>query len=143
MHSVSPQVGTTKAQAQPPTMPADYLSEIERLNAQIRLMQIQQEMMQQQLDGRDRNSTPRPNRFFEHQTNSSNRYSPAVNLAFGVLRWLFLFVVGLTIACTVSAAMGAIHLVDMLLKLTELCLVPLTIFTLCVVTIVTIIESLR
>ncbi|MCL6435207.1 MAG: hypothetical protein K6T90_13530 [Leptolyngbyaceae cyanobacterium HOT.MB2.61] len=142
MHSVSPQVGATQSQVQPPEIPSDYLSEIERLNVQIRLMQIQQEMMQQRLEGHDRNLLPRSNRFFEHQPNS-NRYSPAVNLAFGVLRWLFLFVVGLAIACTVSATMRAPHLVDMLLKLTELCLVPLTIFTLCVITIVTIIESLR
>jgi hypothetical protein len=107
------------------------------------MMQIQQEILQQQLQARDRTSFQRYNRFPEFQANGFNRYSPAVNLAFGVLKWLFLFIVGFVIACVVSYTMGAQDVVNMLLQLMQLCFVPLTIFTLCVITIVTILESLQ
>lgn len=139
----SPQAPQSHIPTQVVTDPVADAPEIAQLYEQIRQMQIQQEVLRQQLLARDRAQNSYSNRFFEFQAGSPSHYSPAVNLAFSVLKWLFLFVVGFVIACIVSATMGASDIVQTLVKLMELCLVPLTIFTLCVVATVTIFESLH
>ena len=72
-----------------------------------------------------------------------NHYSPPVKLAFSAIRWLFLFLLGFSLACIFSASLNAPQVVTLLLQLFSVCLKPLVVLTFCSVAIAVFLESLK
>ncbi len=121
----------------------DYLHEITRLHQQIRAMQLRQEFLQHQLDLQSRIPVHPPETMPHYRDDGLGRYSLIVNLAFRVLSWLFLFVMGFAIALIVSASLNAGAVVNTLLELIKLCLPPLAVLALCIIATTAILESLK
>ena len=141
IHSAS---GSSERVAEPHTAPTvDYLQEISKLHNQIRVMQLRQELLQRQLEAQDRMTDSVQERLPIMRDRPPEYYSPVVNLAFRVLKWLFLFIAGFTIACTISVSLKAPDVAHTLLQLMTVSLTPLIAFTLCVIAGAVILESVK
>jgi len=123
-------------------------AEIARLTEQLRAMhlenqqmQTQLQRMQQQLNERDRPLVP--TRPIQSLTENANDYSTVVRLGFKALKWLFLFLIGFSIACVVSASLKAPQVLETLISLMSMILAPLIVLTLCVMVGAAILESLK
>ncbi len=123
-------------------------AEIARLTEQLRAMhlenqqmQVQLQRMQQQLNERDRPLAP--TRPIQISTENANDYSTVVRLGFKALKWLFLFLIGFSIACVVSASLKAPQVLETLISLMSMILAPLIVLTLCVMVGAAILESLK
>lgn len=107
---------------------------------QAQLYQLQQEMTQQRVDQRDRAVPTRP---LQPIPELPNDYSTVVRLGFKALKWLFLFLVGFSIACVVSASLQAPQVLDTLISLMSMIIAPLIVLILCVMAGAAILESLK
>lgn len=126
----------------------DDAETIAKLTAQLQAMQFNNQQMQaqlqhlqQQLEYRDRVKPPaRP----VHITpDSAHEYSTVVRLGFKALKWLFLFLIGFSIACVVSASLQAQPVLSALITLMSMILAPLIVLTLCVMIGAALLESLK
>jgi len=72
-----------------------------------------------------------------------NRYSPAVKLAFMVIKGVFLFVIGICLACVLAACLDAAPVAVILINLLKGVLGSLTALALGVVAIAVVLESLE
>ncbi|MBF2029802.1 MAG: hypothetical protein IGS48_24115 [Oscillatoriales cyanobacterium C42_A2020_001] len=104
-------------------------------------MQAQLQRLQQQLNERDRPVAP--TRPIQISTESASDYSTVVRLGFKALKWLFLFLIGFSIACVVSASLQAPQVLETLTSLMSMILAPLIVLTLCVMVAAAILESLK
>lgn len=152
MPSLSPQ-RFQQSQANNVAQPADSQpsqkdEEIALLTEQLRAMhaanqqmQAQLQRLQQQLNDRDRPIAPmRP---IQLSTENASDYSTVVRLGFKALKWLFLFLIGFSIACVVSASLQAPQVLETLISLMSMILAPLIVLTLCVMAGAAILESLK
>jgi NADH:ubiquinone oxidoreductase subunit H len=88
--------------------------------------------------------TPRPEEELTmlYSPHKSPPYSSNIQLAQKAIQWLFLFVVGLAMACLISATFSAHYLVDVLMELAWICLPPLAVLTLCIIAMVILREAI-
>ncbi len=104
-------------------------------------MQPQLTQLQQQLNECDRKN------FASNRTQfvvePANDYSTVIKLGFKALKWLFLFLVGFSIAYIVSASLPAPQVLSALTSLISLILTPLIVLTLCIMASSAILESLK
>jgi len=113
----------------------------QQMQAQNQQMQAQLTRLQQQLEERDR--AQMPNRPIQITSEASNDYSTVVRLGFKALKWLFLFLIGFSIACVVSASLQASQVLAALTSLMSMILAPLIVLTLCVMIGAALLESLK
>ena len=116
--------------------------------AQARNQQLETQLhwLQQQLESRDRANRERdtlPNQIVNLSPDSFQSYSGAVRLGLRVLKWLFLFLMGFSVACVLSASLQAQPALTALMGLVSTILVPLMVLTLCVLLGVAVMESLK
>lgn len=114
----------------------------QQMQAQNQQMQEQLFRLQEQLNERDRTQSVRPARAYQPPVAGSD-YSNYVRLGFRALKWLFLFLVGFSIACIVSASLQAPEVVDALISLMSMILAPLIVLTLCIIIGCAVLESVR
>lgn len=103
-------------------------------------LQAQLYWLQQQMEQRDRTV---PNRPMPFAPEIPNDYSTVVRLSFKALKWLFLFLVGFSIACVVSASLQAPQVLETLTTLMSMILAPLIVLILCVMVGAAVLESLK
>ncbi|MDX2240228.1 MAG: hypothetical protein NW224_06050 [Leptolyngbyaceae cyanobacterium bins.302] len=104
-------------------------------------MQAQLQRMQQQLEEHDR--VKPPTRPMPITPETANDYSTVIRLGFKALKWLFLFLIGFSIACVVSASLQAEPVLAALISLMSMILAPLIVLTLCVLIGAAVLESLK
>jgi hypothetical protein len=120
---------------------AQLTAQLQTMHAHNQQMQAQLSRMQQQLEARDRFDMP--NRPIQITSESAHDYSTIVRLSFKALKWLFLFLIGFSIACVVSASLQAPQVLAALISLMSMILAPLIVLTLCVMVGTAILESLK
>lgn len=124
-----------------------YLTEqLQITQAHNQQLEAQLHWLQQQLENRDRANREQdilPNRIVNLSPDSFQNYSGVVRLGFRVLKWLFLFLMGFSVACVLSASLQAQSVLSVLMGLVSMTLVPLVVLTLCVLLGVAILESLK
>jgi uncharacterized coiled-coil protein SlyX len=147
MTSLSPQrlpnshnLPTIKAQQDAETI-AKLTAQLQAMQFSNQQMQAQLQRLQQQLEDRDR-ITP-PTRPIQITPDGGNEYSTVVRLGFKALKWLFLFLIGFSIACVVSASLQAQPVLTALITLMSMILAPLIVLTLCVMIGAALLESLK
>ncbi|MDX2232777.1 MAG: hypothetical protein NW220_24315 [Leptolyngbyaceae cyanobacterium bins.349] len=130
-------------------MAASDADKIAQLTAQLQAMQSSNQQMQMQLQQlqlqliEERDRGQKPNRLVQLTSETAQDYSVVVRLGFRALKWLFLFLIGFSIACVVSASLGATPVLATLNGLISIILAPLIVLTLCVMIGVAILESLK
>lgn len=116
-------------------------AQLQAMEARNQQMQVQLSRLQQQLEDRDR--AQMPSRPIQITSDTANDYSMVVRLGFKALKWLFLFLIGFSIACVVSASLQASQVLSALTNLMSLILAPLIVLTLCVMIGAAVLESLK
>ncbi len=124
-----------------PEIIAQLTAQLQAMEARNRQMQAQLTHMQQQLADRDRANIP--TRPLHITTETEHDYSTVVRLGFKSLKWLFLFLIGFSIACVVSASLQAPQVLGALTSLMSTILAPLIVLTLCVMVGAAVLESLK
>jgi hypothetical protein len=119
---------------------ARLMEQMRSMQATNQQMQDQLLRLQQQLNERDRPKLHRPARI---ENEASNDYSAVVRLGFRALKWLFLFLIGVAIACIASAGLQAPGVLQALISLMSTILAPLIVLILCVMATAAVIESMK
>lgn len=122
----------------PDLSPAALTQMLEQMQAQNQQIQAQLHQLQAQLNAQKSAGRSRP-----VPAQPPSDYSSYVRLGFRALKWLFLFLVGFSIACVVSASLRAPEVVATLTSLMSLLLAPMVVLTLCIIIGCAILESLR
>jgi len=112
----------------------------QQMQAQNQQIQAQLFQLQAQLNAQKQASRSRS---FQPVPLSNSDHSNYIRLGFRALKWLFLFLVGFSIACVVSASLRAPEVVATLTSLMSLLLAPMVVLTLCIIIGCAILESLR
>ncbi len=124
-----------------------YLTEqLQIAQAHNQHLETQLHWLQQQLENRDRANRERdnlPNQPLNLSPDAFQTYSGVVRLGFRALKWLFLFLMGFSVACVLSASLQAQSVLTVLMGLVSMTLVPLVLLTLCILLGVAILESLK
>ena len=139
--------------AEVPASPADQealtqlleqLQAVQSVNRQMQAQnqQIQAQLLQLQAQLNNHQQAPR-SRPLPPVPQGNSDYSNYVRLGFRALKWLFLFLVGFSITCVVSASLRAPEVVATLTSLMSLLLTPMVVLTLCIIIGCAILESLR
>ena len=120
---------------------AQLTAQLQAMQSSNQQMQAQLQYLQQQLEERER--AKMPTRPIQISPETANDYSTVVRLGFKALKWLFLFLIGFSIACVVSASLQVPHVLAALISLMSMILAPLIVLTLCVMAGAAILESLK
>jgi len=120
---------------------AQLTEQLQAMRVNNQQMEAQLRQLQRQLEERDR--AQMPNRPIQISLESENDYSTVARMGFKALKWLFLFLVGFSIACVVSASLQLPQVLGALTSLISLVLAPLIVLTLCVLAGTAILESLK
>jgi hypothetical protein len=79
----------------------------------------------------------------EYEPDYVSNYSSVVKLSFRLLKWLFLSLIGFSLACVVSASLQSPQVLQALISLMSTVLAPLIVLMLCILAGAIVIESLR
>lgn len=147
MASFNPQNFSQNSPTSPSNTPQDaatiaHLTEqLQAMRSSNQQMEAQLRQLQQQLEARDR--VQMPTRPIQLTPETTGDYSAVVRLGFKALKWLFLFLIGFSIACVVAASLQVPQVLSALTNLMSLILAPLIVLTLCVMVGSVVLESMK
>lgn len=123
--------------------PAKQLETISELTNALKQIQTQVDTIYQDVAYLRAHSAQSTSKAMQTSQSNLGGYSPSVRLAFRIVKWFFLFLIGFAVISVFSATLGGEQFFKPLLSLLEPVLVPVVIVTFCTVAVVVIFESLK
>ncbi|MGG6242008.1 hypothetical protein ACQ4N7_25600 [Nodosilinea sp. AN01ver1] len=125
------------------SLPFEFAEAIGHIVSEAQLTQSQVEMLQKCLTSRSLKSSRRTSYSPQLGKSIQDDYSPIIKLAFRVLKFFSLFLLGSGIAFVVSASLQATGVTNILVGLLSYAFIPIAGMTFCIVAISIILESFK